>query len=202
LGSLGARTVKASLLVFLALIALAPILRTLTVPTSADSIAALTTALFLVHAALADYSYAASPVRRERCVFFLRFLAPISKIHRLEKADLGALDQRCDFGCRCASLAPARLSGRLCADAILRGSFCALPDISASHPGESRPHKYHALSLLKHGTQSMPTPAQYIVTLLLGLAALAAPFRKLCAAVLMSVTFGGPAVLMWAQQYK
>lgn len=69
----GARTVKASLLVFLSLIALAPILRTLTAPTSADSISALTTALFLVHAALADYSYAELPVRRERCVSFLHF---------------------------------------------------------------------------------------------------------------------------------
>jgi phosphatidylinositol glycan class C protein len=70
----GGRTVKASLLIFLALIALAPILRTLTAPTSADSIWALATTLFLVHAVLADYSYSASPVQRERCVFlFLPF---------------------------------------------------------------------------------------------------------------------------------
>ncbi|KAF8491145.1 hypothetical protein F5888DRAFT_1737076, partial [Russula emetica] len=79
-----ARTVKASLLVFLALIALAPILRTLTAPTSTDSISALTTTLFLVHAALADYSYAASHVRRERCVSFLLFWR-ISKTHRVGK---------------------------------------------------------------------------------------------------------------------
>jgi phosphatidylinositol glycan class C protein len=84
IGDPGARTVKASLLVFLALIALAPILRTLTAPTSADSISALTTALFLVHAALADYSYAASPVRRERCVSFLLFWR-ISRTHRVGK---------------------------------------------------------------------------------------------------------------------
>lgn len=84
IAGLGARTVKASLLVFLALIALAPILRTLTAPTSADSISALTTALFLVHAALADYSYAASRVRRERCMSCLLFLR-ISKTHRVGK---------------------------------------------------------------------------------------------------------------------
>ncbi|KAI0247458.1 phosphatidylinositol N-acetylglucosaminyltransferase subunit C [Lactifluus subvellereus] len=54
--STGARTVKASLLVFLALISLAPILCTLTAPTSADSIWALATAFLLVHAVLADYS--------------------------------------------------------------------------------------------------------------------------------------------------
>ena len=80
----GARTVKASLLVFLALIALAPILRTLTAPTSTDSISALTTALFLVHAALADYSYAVYPARRERCVYFLLSWW-ISKTHRVGK---------------------------------------------------------------------------------------------------------------------
>ena len=68
---LGARIVGASLLIFLALIALTPILRTLTAPTSADSIWALATALFLVHAALADYTYSESPVQRERCVFLV-----------------------------------------------------------------------------------------------------------------------------------
>ena len=75
---LGARMVKASLLIFLALIALAPILRTLTAPTSTDSISALTTALFLVHAALADYSYAVSPVQRERLTSVLSINAAIS----------------------------------------------------------------------------------------------------------------------------
>jgi len=58
------------------------------------------------------------------------------------------------------------------------------------------------LCLLKRGPQSMPAPVQTLVTLLLGLAALAAPLPILCAAVLISVTFGAPAVLMWAQQYK
>jgi hypothetical protein len=48
----------------------------------------------------------------------------------------------------------------------------------------------------------MSAPVQTLVTLLLGLAALAAPLPTFVAAVLMSVTFGGPVVLMWAQQYK
>jgi hypothetical protein len=48
----------------------------------------------------------------------------------------------------------------------------------------------------------MPAPVQSLITLLLGLAALAAPLSMLCAVVLMSVTFGAPAILMWAQQYK
>ena len=48
----------------------------------------------------------------------------------------------------------------------------------------------------------MPAPVQTLVTLLLGLAALAAPLPTFGTAVLMSVIFGGPVVLMWAQQYK
>ena len=48
----------------------------------------------------------------------------------------------------------------------------------------------------------MPAAVQTLVTLLLGLAALTAPFPMFSAAVLISVTFGGPVVLMWAQQYK
>ena len=55
---------------------------------------------------------------------------------------------------------------------------------------------------LLYCTQSMPAQVQSLVTLLLGLAALAAPLPTLCAAVSTSVTFGAPAVLMWAQQYK
>jgi len=67
-GASAAYTVKASLLTLFVFIALAPILRTLTALTYPDTIWALTTALFLVNAALADYSYAASPLQRERSV--------------------------------------------------------------------------------------------------------------------------------------
>lgn len=84
----GARAIKASLLIFLALIALAPILRTLTAPTSTDSISALTTALFIVHAALADYSYNPSPVQRERCAFYFPF-----KVLRTNNPPLSRTDQ-------------------------------------------------------------------------------------------------------------
>lgn len=62
----------------------------------------------------------------------------------LEKADLGALDQCCDFGRSCAGLASARRPGRLCTDAVLCGSLCSLPDISASNSGEPRSYSYHA----------------------------------------------------------
>ena len=76
------------------------------------------TALFLVHTALADYSDA------NRVLSCL----PANKycLGGLEKTDLGALNQRSNFG-RCgAGLAPARRSGRPCADVIICGGSCVL----------------------------------------------------------------------------
>ncbi|KAI9509469.1 phosphatidylinositol N-acetylglucosaminyltransferase [Russula earlei] len=159
-----AYTVKASLLIFLVLIALAPILRTLTAPTSADSIWAVATALFLVHAALADYSYAASPIRRERLTSVLSINAAISA----------------------AVVLASRLHDDLSVFALMLFSVEA----------------FALFPVFRRRIQSMPALVQSLVTTLLGLAALAAPLPTLCAAVLTSVTFGAPAVLMWAQQYK
>lgn len=158
------RTVKASLLIFLALIALAPILRTLTAPTSVDSIWALATALFLVHAVLADYTYSASPVQRERLTSVLSINAAISA----------------------AVVLASRLHEDLAVFALMLFSVEA----------------FALFPVLRRRLQSTPAPLQALVTGTLGFAALAAPLPGLCAAVLVSVTFGAPAVLMWAQQYK
>ncbi|KAF8267331.1 phosphatidylinositol N-acetylglucosaminyltransferase [Lactarius quietus] len=159
-----ARTVKASLLTFLALIALAPILRTLTAPTSADSIWALATALFLVHTALADYSYSASPVQRERLTSVLSINAAISA----------------------AVVLASRLHEDLAVFALMLFSVEA----------------FALFPVLRRRLQPTPAPVQAVVTGMLGFAALATPLPGLCAAVLVSVTFGAPAVLIWAQQYK
>jgi phosphatidylinositol glycan class C protein len=51
-----AQAIKSSILVFLALASLAPVLRTLTAATSDDSIWALAASLFVLHALLADYT--------------------------------------------------------------------------------------------------------------------------------------------------
>ncbi|KAJ6610893.1 phosphatidylinositol N-acetylglucosaminyltransferase [Mycena sp. CBHHK59/15] len=50
------KAVKSSILIFLALMSLSPVLRTLTAATSSDSIWALSAALLIVNALLADYS--------------------------------------------------------------------------------------------------------------------------------------------------
>jgi len=50
------KTLKSSILIFLALMSLSPVLRTLTAATSSDSIWALSAVLFILNALLADYS--------------------------------------------------------------------------------------------------------------------------------------------------
>jgi phosphatidylinositol glycan class C protein len=70
-------TIKSSLLVFLALMGLSPVLRTLTAATSSDSIWALSACLFLLNALLADYS-SMKPVPQERLTSVLSMNAAIS----------------------------------------------------------------------------------------------------------------------------
>ena len=56
---------KASILVFLALMSLSPVLKTLTAATSSDSIWALSACLFILNALLADYT-AMKPESQQR----------------------------------------------------------------------------------------------------------------------------------------
>jgi phosphatidylinositol glycan class C protein len=57
---LGSKTFKSSILVFFVLMALAPVLRTLSAATSSDSIWALSAVLFMLNALLSDYTPASS----------------------------------------------------------------------------------------------------------------------------------------------
>ncbi|KAI0735178.1 phosphatidylinositol N-acetylglucosaminyltransferase [Earliella scabrosa] len=74
-----AKTLKASILVFLALMSLSPVLKTLTAATSSDSIWALSACLFILNALLADYT-AMNPRshKRERLTSVLSMNAAIS----------------------------------------------------------------------------------------------------------------------------
>ena len=54
--STDAKTVKSSILAFLALLSLSPVMKTLTASTSSDSIWALAACLFVLNALIADYS--------------------------------------------------------------------------------------------------------------------------------------------------
>jgi len=66
--SVDAKTFKSSLLAFLALLSLSPVMKTLTASTSSDSIWALTACLFVLNALIADYSSPRPEIyTRERC---------------------------------------------------------------------------------------------------------------------------------------
>jgi phosphatidylinositol glycan class C protein len=62
----GSKIVKSSILVFLVLMALSPVLRTLSAATSSDSIWALTAVLFILNVLLADYTPAQRMHGQER----------------------------------------------------------------------------------------------------------------------------------------
>ena len=68
---------KASILVFLALMSLSPVLKTLTAATSSDSIWALSACLFVLNSLLADYT-AMKPMsqQRERYGITSKFTGP------------------------------------------------------------------------------------------------------------------------------
>ena len=63
-----AKTVKSSILAFLTLLSLSPVMKTLTASTSSDSIWALAACLFILNALIADYSSPRPGIyTRERC---------------------------------------------------------------------------------------------------------------------------------------
>ncbi|KAJ3734906.1 phosphatidylinositol N-acetylglucosaminyltransferase [Lentinula guzmanii] len=74
------KTLKSSILIFLALMSLSPVLRTLSAATSSDSIWALSACLFLLNILLADYGSSSSvaQVRPERLTSVLSMNAAIS----------------------------------------------------------------------------------------------------------------------------
>lgn len=78
-GANRAKTIKSSILVFLALMSLSPVLRTLTAATSSDSIWALSACLFILNALLADYTALPAEMHhRERLTSVLSMNAAIS----------------------------------------------------------------------------------------------------------------------------
>ncbi|KAF8516174.1 phosphatidylinositol N-acetylglucosaminyltransferase [Hysterangium stoloniferum] len=78
-GESRAKAIKSSILVFFALLALSPVLRTLTAATSSDSIWALSACLFILNALLADYGSSRElGQHRERLTFVLSMNAAIS----------------------------------------------------------------------------------------------------------------------------
>ncbi|GAW03681.1 phosphatidylinositol N-acetylglucosaminyltransferase subunit C [Lentinula edodes] len=172
------KTFKSSILIFLALMSLSPVLRTLSAATSSDSIWALSACLFLLNILLADYG-SSNPViqgRHERLTSVLSMNAAISS----------------------SVVLASRLTNDLAVFALIQfsvQSFTLFPMLR---------RRLQAFSDKKPSTQAMQT----LLTLILSISSflLAIPLSSTIAFlvlfVLLAVTMLAPAVLVWAQKYK
>ncbi|KAK7064218.1 phosphatidylinositol N-acetylglucosaminyltransferase [Favolaschia claudopus] len=166
------KTVKSSILIFLALMSLSPVLKTLTAATSSDSIWALSAVLFGVSALLADYSAISrgSPEVHERLTSVLSINAAISASVVLASrlADDLAVFALVLFSVQAFALFP-RLRRRLglCHPAIRLAVTIAL----------------FSLSVVTTWSLSLTVTRIY-------------------SAVQLGVTFVAPAFLVWAQNFK
>lgn len=77
------KVMKSSIMMFLALMSLSPVLRTLTAATSSDSIWALSAALFALNALLADYTATTPANVHEGFEFFLRVISDSCALYRI-----------------------------------------------------------------------------------------------------------------------
>ncbi|CAE7094662.1 unnamed protein product [Rhizoctonia solani] len=170
-----AQALKSSILVFLALASLAPVLRTLTAATSDDSIWALAAGLFILHKVLADYTPERVRVLRDR----------------VGGESQGGLTSVLSINA--AVSASVVLASRLQTDiAVFSLMLYAVQSFALLPVLRQRLQRYAFLSL---------TLTCFVTGL--SFAALPTPTLILPLATLLSfLTFGSPAVLVWCQRYK
>ncbi|KAJ3786633.1 phosphatidylinositol N-acetylglucosaminyltransferase [Lentinula aff. detonsa] len=172
------KTLKSSILIFLALMSLSPVLRTLSAATSSDSIWALSACLFLLNILLADYGSSSSvaQVRPERLTSVLSMNAAISS----------------------SVVLASRLSNDLAVFALIQfsvQSFTLFPML------RRRLQAFNTRKLSTRAMQALLTFALSISSLILAMP-LSSTIAFLFLLVLLAVTFFAPAVLVWAQKYK
>jgi len=172
----GMKSFKSFILIFLALMSLSPVLKTLSAATSSDSIWALSACLFLLNILLADYG-SSSPVnqgRPERLTSVLSMNAAISS----------------------SVVLASRLSTDLAVFALILfsvQSFTLFPML------RRRLQAFNTKKALP--VQVLLTLFLSVLSLVLT-APLSATVAYLFLFILFAITFLAPAVLVWAQKYK
>ncbi|CCM01975.1 uncharacterized protein FIBRA_04048 [Fibroporia radiculosa] len=189
----GAKTIKSSILVFLALMSLSPVLKTLTAATSSDSIWALSASLFILNALLADYT-ALRPetYHRER-----RVVAPCpTQLGLISNVWFDVARLTSVLSMNAAISAAVVLASRLPDDisvfALMLLSiqlFALFPILRRRLQGDSRAGQVLLTSVLSASS-------------ILSAASLSFTATCLIAVTLAFVTFVAPGVLVWAQKYK
>jgi len=168
------RALKSTILVFLFLLALSPVLRTLTASTSSDSIWALSTCLFILNVLLADYT--APPKRLQDSEQQGRFSSVLSM--------------------NAAISASVILASRLEDDTSVFALMLSAVQMFVLFP------------MLRTRLQNTPSAFQLFLTASLSFLSLfltlsvSAFVAAILLSILLFVTFGAPAVLVWAQKYK
>ncbi|KAG9094340.1 hypothetical protein FRC06_010892 [Ceratobasidium sp. 370] len=171
-----AKAIKSSILVFLALASLAPVLRTLTAATSDDSIWALAAILFILHAVLADFA----PEPR----IFPKAGGP--EASQMQGGLTSVLSMNA------AVSASVVLASRLQTDiAVFSLMLYAIQSFALLPILRKRVQRHRIASLLLTS-----------LTCFLSLSALVSFPSSALATFLALVTFGSPAVLVWSQRYK
>ncbi|KAF8140246.1 phosphatidylinositol N-acetylglucosaminyltransferase [Boletus edulis] len=163
---------KSSLLVFLALMGLAPVLRTLTAATSSDSIWALSACLFLLNTVLADHSCSMRPgsFTQERLTSVLSMNAAISS--------------------------SVVLASRLPDDLSVFSLVLFAVQLFALFP--LLRHRFWSIST---AVQALVTLSITAVSLVL-VTPLSSAIATMMTGIYIAITFIAPGVLVWAQQYK
>jgi len=163
------KAVKSSVLVFLALISVTPVLKTLTEATSSDSIWALSAILFTINAILADYG------------------GPEPGPHRLTSA----------LSMNAAISASVVLASRLKSNLAVFVLVLFAVQMFALYPILRK-----RLQRCESWIRISITAALATCALTVFLSAVSSTGAILLAWALIFVTFGCPAVLVWAQRYK
>ncbi|OBZ79790.1 Phosphatidylinositol N-acetylglucosaminyltransferase GPI2 subunit [Grifola frondosa] len=171
-----AKTVKASILVFLALMSLSPVLKTLTAATSSDSIWALSACLFILNALLADYTPTSAALTIPDDAVNDRLTSVLSMNAAMSSSVVLA----------------SRLSDDLSVFALILFSvqlFALFPMLRRRLQGCTTP------------LQLVLTIAICALSIYLTVALSSTAVYLYCACF-ASVTFIAPGVLVWAQRYK
>ncbi|KAN0100634.1 Phosphatidylinositol N-acetylglucosaminyltransferase subunit C [Tylopilus felleus] len=179
---------KSSILVLLALMGLAPVLRTLTAATSSDSIWALSACLFLLNTVLADYSCMrpGSFTQERSAVSYILKLAQILTANRLTSV----------LSMNAAISSSVVLASRLPDDLSVFSLVLFAVQLFALFP--MLRHRFWGIS---RGLQALVTFSMTALSLVL-VTPLSTPIATMMTGIYIAITFIAPGVLVWAQKYK
>ena len=124
-------------MVFLSLVSLSPILRTLTATTTSDSIWALAAILFFLNTLLGDYTATDIGSETQGRYDRLALYRCIWDSHS-SQVDLDAFHECCDISFRCAGFSPGNRPRRVRSHPVRRSGLRPLPDHETSAPGGLR----------------------------------------------------------------